>query len=212
MGLDLCVEGRALHGHEAEWESLVRRYFAAEDLSEADVDRFQSISQPAYASLGAPRVGSDTIADDWIAAKMADRMTREEAIAEHMGYHVIALVESDGVPKFSHAGLYEGVDETSFRGKFLELCTSVLSQQLIDDAWQHRMPDEAIDYGQSLFAAASDVKSGRTLEPRKPSFFRRLVGRSQSELSLNEQMEIVEAAGRWFVFWGSRGHPIRAYY
>lgn len=212
MGLDLCVEGRAIPGHETEWESLIHRFFAEEDISEAEHERFQSICQPAYESLGAPRVGTDTIADDWIAGQMADRMTREQAIAEYHGYHAIALLESDGLPKFTHAGLYEGVDETSFRGKFLESCTLVLTKQMIDDAWNHRMPHEAVTYGQKLLAAATDARNGKTLTPRKRSILSRIFGTSPDILPLDEQLDIVETAGRWFVFWGNQGHPILAYY
>jgi hypothetical protein len=212
MGLDLCVESRATPGHEAEWEMIVRRSFADGEISDAEFERFEAISQPAYASLGAPRVGIDVVANDWIAEKMADRMSREEAIAEYHGYYALTLVDSDGLPKYSHGGLYEGVDETSFRGSFLKDCTLVLGQHMIDDAWNHRMPDEAVNYGKALLASASDARNGKTLEVRKRSMLRALFGRSAENLPLEEQLNIVETAGRWFVFWGSRGHPIRAYF
>ena len=212
MGLDLCVEGRAIAGHEAEWESIIRRSFAEEEVSDDEVKRFLSISQPAYASLGAPRVGTDPEADDWIAAQMAGRMPREQAIAEHEGYYALALVESDGLPRFTHAGLYEGVDETSFRGKFLEACTLVLTEQMIEEAWEHRMPDEAVAYGTSLLAAAADARNRRASTRGKRSLLKTLFGGAPETSPLDEQLEIVEAAGRWYVFWGSRGHPIRAYF
>lgn len=212
MGLDLCVEGKAISGHEHEWDSLVRRFFADEELSDSEKDRFQCISQPAYASLDAPRVGTDAIANDWIADQMAGRMTREQAIAEYDGYYALALVKSDGLPKFTNAGLYESVDETSFRGKFLESCTQILTKKVIDDAWNHRMPDEAVAYGTSLIAAATDARNGKILVPRKPSIFRSLFGTSPEILPLSVQLDIVETAGRWFIFWGKHGHPIHAYY
>lgn len=212
MGLDLCVEGRAIPGYEAEWESIIRRFFAEEGLSDDEVERFESISLPAYASLGAPRVGSDPAADNWIADQMADRMGREQAIAENDGYYALALIESDGLPKFTNARSYEGVDETSLRGKFLESCTLVLTKKLIDAAWNHRMPNEAVTYGESLLAAAADARSGKTLSPRNPSMLRALFGSAPEIIPLDLQLDIVETAGRWFVFWGSRGHPIRAYY
>lgn len=212
MGLDLCVLGCAVRGHEIEWESIIRRYVAGEELSETEKERCESISQPAYASIGAPRVGSDPLADDWITALMADRMTREQAIAKFEGFYALALVKSDGLPKFSHGGLLEGVDETSFRGSFLESCTLILTKAIIEEAWNHRMPDEAVIYGKSLLAAAADARNDKTLVPPKPSIFRALFGRSSDFIPLDEQLDIVETAGRWFIFWGSRGHPIQAYY
>ncbi|MEM7781021.1 MAG: hypothetical protein AAF697_11590 [Pseudomonadota bacterium] len=212
MGLDLCVEGRAKPGHEAAWEVSIRRFFADEELSDAEIEHFQSISEPAYETLGAPRVGFDQSADDWIAGQMADRMTRQEAIAEFSGYHALSLIECDGLPKYTHAGLYEGVDETSFRGKWLETCVHVLSNETISEAWSHRMPDEAVNYGNALLSAAAEARKGNIQNRSKPSFLRRIFGTPPDTLPIEEQLDIVETAGRWFVFWGSRGHPIRAYY
>ena len=212
MGLDLCVEGRAIPGHEVEWESLIRRFIREDELSEDEIERFQSISLPAYAALDAPRVGSDPAADDWIANQMADRMSREQALTEYNGYYALALIQCDGLPKFTNSGLYEGVDETSFRGKFLESCNMVLSKKMIEEAWNHRMPQEAVAYGKSLLAAATDARNGNTFVPRRPSILRALFGGQPEIIPLDQQLDIVETAGRWFVFWGSRGHPIRAYY
>ncbi len=212
MGLDLCVEGKAIPGHEVEWESIVRRSFADEEISDAEVERFLSISQSAAVSLGSPRVGIDQVADDWVAEQMAGRMTREQAIAEYNGSHILTLVESDGLPRFTHAGLYEGVDETSFRGKFLGTCTLVLTEQMINAAWDHRMPDEAVAYGQSLLAAATVARKAKASRRGMLSALRAFFIRSPEADPLDEQLDIVETAGRWFVFWGSRGHPIRAYY
>ena len=212
MGLDLCVEARANPGHETEWESTVCRFFADEELSDAELERFRSISQPAYASLGAPRVGSDAIADNWIATQLADQMSREQAIAEYDGFYALSLINSDGLPQFTHAGLYEGVDETSFRGSFLESCVQILSKQLIDEAWNHRMPDEAITYGKALLAAVDDARNGKTLTPKKPSMFAAFFRSVPDKLPIDDQLDIVDTAGRWFVFWGNQGHPIRAYY
>lgn len=212
MGLDLCVEGKAMPGHETEWEVLIRRFFAGEEPTDADRERFQAISQPAYASLGAPRVGFDPGADDWIADKAAGRMTRDQAIAEYHGYHVLALVVCDGLPKYTHAGLYEGVDETSFRGAFLSDCSSILTKAMIDAASEHRMPDDAVAYGEALLAAADEARQHKVGSPRKQPFWRGLIGKQPEAVALDDQLDIVETAGRWFVFWGSRGHPIHAYF
>jgi hypothetical protein len=212
MGLDLCVEARAIPGHETEWERIMSRFFADEGISEAELERFEAISQPAYAVLGAPRVGMDAKADDWIAEQMAGRMTREEAITEYHGHYALSLIESDGLPKYSHGGLYEGVDDTSFRGSFFTDCTLVLTQAMIDAAWNHRMPEQAVEYGEALLAAALQASRGNPIGKVKRSFLNRLLGRSTEAISLKDQLDIVETAGRWFVFWGSQGHPIRAYF
>jgi hypothetical protein len=92
MGLDLIVEGCAKPGDEREWRHLLERSFAAEELSQAEIVRFQEISIPGYARISAPRVGQDRTANEWI----LDRKPRtpEEAAAvlkESEGYYAVRL-------------------------------------------------------------------------------------------------------------------------
>lgn len=220
MGLDLVVEGCAKTGCEAEWRRLVERSFGDEPLSDADRDRFGEISTPAYEAIGAPRVGYDEVADQWIIkAQKAD--TEEAAAAvlrDFHSYYVLRLVQCDGVPEFSNGGLYDGVDETSFRGAFLTGCGDVLSARLIEDAWNHKMPEAAVAYGQALLAAADEAEARGPPPPSpssRPGFLARL-GLARPKPARSEpfpdQLKIVRAAGRWFVFWGERGHPIRAWF
>lgn len=214
MGLDLVPEGCAKPGFEAEWRRLAERAFRDEDLSDADVARFNQISIPAYERTGAPRVGADPAADAWMIE--ARKAVGEDQIAavlkEFDGYHVLRLAKCDGVPMYSHGGLYDGVDETSFRGAFLSDCRSVLSDAAIEDAWNHKMPDEAVAYGQALLAAADAVSTGaaRSEPPKKGLLARLGLAKAPRDTPSDEQLKIVRAAGRWFVFWGERGHPIRA--
>jgi hypothetical protein len=220
MGLDLVVEGCARPGHEAEWRRTLERTFEDEDLTDAEIARFHEISIPAYERLGAPRVGYDAAADAWIIeAKKVD--TPEEVAAllkDFHGYYAIALVKCDGVPAYTHAGLYEGVDETSFRGKFLEACGDVLTEDQITAAWDHKLPEAAIAYGRALLAAADKAEAAGP-PPPKPPPKRGLLARlglgarkPVEPMPFAEQLEVVQAAGRWFVFWGERGHPIRAWF
>lgn len=219
MGLDLVVEGCARPGREAEWRRTLERAFGNDELSEADVARFAEISIPPYERVGAPRVGYDSAADTWIIeAKKASTLEEiAEILKDFHGYYALRLVKCDGVPEYSHGGLYEGLDETSFRGAFLTGCDDVLEKDLIDKAWGHKFPEEAVGYGQALLAAASVAPATRpspeTLPPKRRFFSRLGLGKKASEpIPLEEQLKIVEAAGRWFVFWGERGHPIRAWF
>jgi hypothetical protein len=66
MGLDLVVEGCAKPGHGDEWRQLLERSFADQELSTAEAARFQEISIPGYERIGAPRVGHDNAANQWI--------------------------------------------------------------------------------------------------------------------------------------------------
>ena len=197
MGLDLVVEGCAKPGHEQEWRELLERSFADKQLSDAEVTRFQEISIPGYQRIGAPRVGLDPAANEWILqARMAT--TPEEIAAvlkEFHGYYTVRVVNCDGVPKYSNAGLYEGADDTSFRGAFLNDCRDVLTR------------------GRSLLTAADAAESEGRSEKRRRGIFSFLgLSKEREPMPIADQTDIVRAAGRWFIFWGERGHPIRAWF
>jgi hypothetical protein len=133
-------------------------------------------------------------------------------LKEFAGYYVVRLVECDGVPKHSHGGLYEGADETSFRGAFLEDCEDVVNPNLLEEAWEHKFPEEAVAYGKALLASAEAAeRAGRA--PRRRSFLARLGWTKEREpMPITEQLDIARAAARWFIFWGERGHAIRAWF
>ena len=107
--------------------------------------------------------------------------------------------------------LYEGIDETSFRGSFLEDCRDVIDLQLLEAAWENKLPEAAIDYGKALLAAANAAEAPPA-PVRKGLLSRFGFRKSPDRLPLPEQLDIVRAAGRWFIFWGERGHPVRAYF
>jgi hypothetical protein len=212
VGLDLVVEGCAKPGHEPEWRRALERVFAEKELSKAEIARFQEISVPAYQRVGAPRVGFDAAADAWIikARKVQTPEDVLKTLKEFHGYYVLRLVQCDGVPMYSNGGLYGGVDETSFRGAFLKDCKAVLGNDLLNEAWGHKFPDAAAAYGLALLAAA-DAAERSPLEPRLSFLSRIGLAKSAEPLPLSEQLDIVRAAGRWFIFWGERGHAIRAW-
>lgn len=216
MGLDLTVEGCPKPGREREWRELLERSFADEELSPTEIARFQEIAIPAYERIGAPRVGFDKAADDWI-LEAREAKTPEEAdliLREFHGHYALRLVQCDGVPTYSSGGMYEGADETSFRGAFLEDCSGVLSKELRSEAWNHKFPEQAIAYGKALLAAADFAETtGKTTNQARPTLLSRLgIARHEPLTPLTEQLDIVRSAGRWFIFWGERGHAIRAWY
>jgi hypothetical protein len=215
MGLDLVVEGCAKAGNEDEWRQLLERSFADEVLSEAEVARFQEICIPGHERIGAPRVGFDMAANQWILEARKAKSPEEVAavLKEFSGFYVVRLVKCDGVPKYSSAGAYEGADETSFRGAFLSDCGDVLNKDLLNDAWNHKFPEQAIAYGKALLAAAeaAEIVGGM---PKKRSTLLSLLGlgKQREPMAIAKQIDIVRAAGRWFLFWGERGHAIRAWF
>jgi len=212
MGLDLIVEGCTKPGHEHEWRQLLERSFADEELSKAEVARFQEICIPGYERIGAPRVGYDNAANQWI-LEARNAKTPEDVAAvlkEFEGYYVVRLVECDGVPKYSHGGLYTGADETSFRGAFLNDCQDVLSEDLLNEAWNNKFPEEAVAYGKALLAAAE--AAGRGPMRRRTLLSRLGLAKESEPVAIADQLDIARATGRWFIFWGERGHPVRAWF
>lgn len=214
MGLDLVVEGCPKPGYEHEWRRQLKRSFADEELSESEVARFQEICVPAHERIDAPRVGHNDAANQWILKARNAKTPEDEAavLKEFDGYYVVRLVECDGVPKYSSGGSYEGADETSFRGAFLNDCKDVLSKALLNEAWNHKFPEEAVEYGKALLAAAGAEDAGRTSTRRRTLFSRLGLVKESEPMPIAEQLDIVRAAGRWFIFWGERGHAIRAWF
>jgi hypothetical protein len=215
MGLDLVVEGCAKPGHEDEWRRLLERSFSDKELSETEVARFGEICIPGYERIGAPRAGYDDAANQWI-MKAQKAETPEDvaaALKKFEGYYVVRLVECDGVPKYSHGGLYEGADETSLRGTFLNDCKDVLSKNLLNEAWNHKFPEQAIAYGKRLLAAADAAEANGRVPTLGRTLLSRLgLAKEREPVAIADQLDIVRSAGRWFVFWGERGHPVRAWF
>ena len=118
-------------------------------------------------------------------------------LKEFEGYYVVRLVKCDGVPTYSHGGLYEGADETSFRGAFLNDCRDVLSKALLKEAWNHKLPEEAVAYGKRLLAAADTAEaSGRVPMLRRTLLSRLGLSKEREPVAIADQLDIVRSAGR----------------
>lgn len=167
-----------------------------------------------YQHIGAPRVGHDSTANQWILEARKAKTPEEFAavLKEFDGYYAVRLIKCDGVPAYSNGGLYDGAAETSFRGSFLNDCQDVLSKDLLNDAWNHKFPDEAVAYGKALLAAADAAETDKGPKPRRSILSRLGVTKKREPITMAEQLDIVRSAGRWYVFWGERGHPIRAWF
>jgi hypothetical protein len=199
MGLDLIVEGCAKPGHEDEWRQLLKRSFADKELSELEVARFQEICIPGHERIGAPRVGYDDAANQRILKARNAKIPEDEAavLKQFEGYYVVRLVEYDGVPKYSNGGLYEGADETSFRGVFLNDCQDVLSKDLLNEAWNHKFPEQAVAFGKALLAAAKAAEAAGRAPKQRRTFLSRLgLAKEREPVAIAEQLDIVRAAGR----------------
>jgi hypothetical protein len=212
MGLDLLVLGKPKQGFESDFEQIVAQLQKNESLSPSEENRFRENVTRPFEELGAPRVGFDPDANDWMVRSyrdQSDQTPEDQIIRDNHDYHVLSLLHGscDGVTHYTHGGLYEGVDLTSFRGAFLSECVDYLDKTVLNKAWTTVMtPDEAISYGTTLLASLTDPP-----KEVKRGFFSKLLSR-RKKATLEEQKLILTAAGKWYVFWGSRGHYIQAYF
>ena len=226
MGLDCVPLGRAKPGLEAEWQTIMAELYAGKQISDETRERLIEISIAAYEAVGAPIVGTDSAADAWALKHKPDdsEATDAEFLQQMAGYRVLDLVPKGcaGLPKYCNAPLYDEVDETSFRGAFLNDCEPIIGEELLARAWTDFMsPEEAVAYGQALLEAAAEARQAGSLPQvpaeKKKGLIGKLFGGSskkpaEREVSLKDQLDILEAAGAWYRFWGELGHPIWANY
>jgi hypothetical protein len=214
VGLDLTVEGCAKPGFEPEWRRLLQRSFAGEELSNGDTARFQEISVPGYQRLGAPQVGFDSAADAWIIEKRKAETPadRTAVLREFHGYYVLRLAQCDGGRNIPTAAC----TTASTRQVSAAIFSKVVQMSLARTYWT--TPGTAkcqkrVAYGRGLLAAADAAEAAGRAPQSRTSFLSRIgLTRASAPIPIAEQLNIVRAAGRWFIFWGERGHPIHAYF
>src|SRR4029077_2329172 len=99
----------------------------------------------------------------------ADKTLTEQIFIERMrGFYVLDLVTPcDGLPRYTngHAGGY--VERYAFRGQFLKDCTEIISSDLLDSRWGSRLPEDTVQYGDSLHEAASRFASSEGIDTAK---------------------------------------------
>ncbi len=169
--------------------------------------RFNAIALPPYASLDAPVVGQHAAADAWALEKAIasglDADKAREHLAKMAGFHVLALLPPcDGLPVYSHGELGYYVDQTSFRGAFLDLCKDILPEHHRLAVWGVMTAPNLLDYGTALseLAATFAVKHGLT-----DQLGQRILD-WEDETALATQLHIVDSLARWAIFWGKKGH------
>ena len=209
MGLDWIVAAKAKPGYEQEYVTLRKKIsWNLPFLNRKWKRRIDEIVAAPYTKVGAPQVGFDEIATDWALQQYADTersdCTREEFLEQLHGYYVVQLAKSPGAPPFTHGGLYDGVDYTSFRGSCVMSCSELITEDLTNRGYLSFAPTEAILYGKSLFERASTIASLKGLDATTA----RSDPHNDPLESLAGQLEIFRSASEWFHYWGEAGHGI----
>ena len=213
MGLDWNPGNRPKPGHEEEF---VRLYYAIDDTKsdierEALLERFQEISITAFETLGAPRVGHDAAADDWIREKFEQNkpdIALEEWMEQFKDFWVLPLVpRCDGLPWYTNGSPGGYVEQYAFRGKFLDDCEHIIGDELLQSGYVSKLPDELLQYGKALIERAEAFAAEKVINlaeldqtmPKDPD-------------SDEFRLHVVVSAGRWCIFWAERGHFLDSYW
>ncbi len=128
----------------------------------------------------------------------------DEWLAEVKGQYVVqVLPPCDGIPRYSGGGMgYTGHE--SFRAEFLKDCINIIGEDLLDEAFLHKLPPDLVDYGKRLGRAAVAFAKTHGLDPKTAD--------SEEPNSDEFRLNVVVAAAKWCVFWGSRGHYLEPDY
>lgn len=161
---------------------------------------------PTYETIKAPRVGRDKEADEWIKSRyneLEQKPPLEKFLQEHDGYYVIELAkEQDGVPVY----VAMGQDENVFRGQFLYDCIDLIGEDLVNEAWETKQADEALDYGNKLMAVADKLAKEHNLEYLKTQ----RLPPDKDEDTIESKLHIVYSLAKWLIFYGKNGHGYEA--
>lgn len=215
MGLDMLPLSKPKTGFECEFDQLFQSIFrksqgATHGDRDATVARFQEITIAPYEVLGAPRVGEDNVADEWLETKLREMdggITFDELKRRMTGYYVLDLVPPcDGLPVYTNCemGLVEAY---SFRGSFLADCDAVLDDETIGRAWTPMKAEELVAYGERLREKAARYAAEHGVSD--------VIGERRPDCDLDQPCglaHIVDSAGRWCIFWGRRGFGLEPWY
>lgn len=197
-----------------ERKGFLGRMFAAKEDPAPLIERFQEISIPPFQAIGAPVVGTDTAADDWVRRLYSEGRiesvdSEAAAISAMTGYHVMEIMpECDGFPIYTHDGLYEGVTRASFRGAFLNDCQDVIGDDLHGQAWMAMLADELAAWGRGMRICADEYAD-------KQDVAHVLGDRTwqwTDENAPEAKAHIIDQAARWALWWSDRGHGSEPYF
>ena len=221
MCLDMRPMGKPKPGFENRFKQIVRIIEGKEKQKISFFDKLKGKKEKnkeellkewfanqiqSYETIKAPKVGRDKEADEWIKNKyeeLDEKPPFDEFLNEYQGYYVIELAkEKDGVPVYT--SLWQ--DKNVFRGKFLEGCEDLIGVDLVDEAWNTKLGEETLDYGNRLMKIANKIAAEKKLEYLKDQRF----PPGTDEGSIESKLHIVFSLAKWLIFYGKNGHGYEA--
>ena len=221
MGLDMRPMGKPKPGFEKRFVEIFEMV-SQDKIPEASLfDKLKGKKLPSkdellqewfagqiqtYETIKAPRVGRDKEADDWIRNKyneLEQKPSLDEFLREHNGHYVIELAkEQDGVPVY----IAMGQDENVFRGQCLSDCVDIIGEDLVNEAWETKLADHTLDFGNRLMSVADKLAKEKNLEYLKTQ----RLPPDTDEDSIESKLHIVFSLAKWLIFYGKNGHGYEA--
>jgi hypothetical protein len=197
---------KAKRGHEREFADLFRKLqVAKESRRDQLLQWFADVTEPAYALIGAPCVGTDEVADAWLRAKVekSNRLEELDAIAADMaGTYVLDLLPPcEGFPVYRSS---LEVERYTFHAELLRATSDELGVELCELAYTMMLPEALSDYATRLFVTADRFAADHKLPEhvatiREPVFPEGTDGR---------RGHVLYAAAKWCEYWSVRGHGL----
>jgi hypothetical protein len=196
-------------GYEKEFLDLFHELGTATGAKRERVMKwFANVAVPAYETLGAPRVGFDAEADDWL----HDRLVKsgrdgelDQIRVEMHGYNVLELMPPcDGFPVYSNHKADERLDRYSFHAELLAGVADALGTELCERAHTMMLPDAHEEFAVRLHEVAAAFSAEHEL-PDHVATIREPV---YPEGSVERRGHLLFAAAKWCTFWSLRGHGL----
>jgi len=217
MGLDMRPMGKPKPGFEERFLEIYRIIKGIDKQHISFIDRLKGKRLPTndellnefynniittYETVKAPKIGRDKEANDW-ARNLYEKTDKEISFEEYLNnygeFYVLDLAkELDGIPVYCSIGQ----DENVFRGQFLKDCIDLIGENLVNEAWESKLADETLDYGNRLMQAADIIAQKHNLQHLKSQ---RLPPEDTDE-TLDSKLHVIYSLAKWLIFYGKNGH------
>jgi hypothetical protein len=199
-------------GYETEYVDLFHKLVAATGARRARVmGWFASVTEPPFATIGAPRIGHDAEADEWLRARMEKqgRLAELAAMQAAMhGDHVLEIMPPcDGFPVYSNYRISEDLDRYSFHAELLGG-----AQDVLGELWQRAHEMMLVDDHRAFAEQLLDVAIGFAHEHGLPGEVETIREPVFPEGTLERTAHVLFAAAKWCWYWSERGYGLAVSY
>lgn len=207
MALDWEPLPKPKPGQEREFEDLFHKLEGARgQRRDRLLEWFANVSDPAFTLIGAPRVGYDESADEWLVTRVEKQQRTaelEEIQREMRGYCVLALLPPcDGFPVYSNYITSDSLERYAFNAELVIAERELIGDALWERAHTAMLPDGLAEFAEKLHEAAQRF----VIEQGLPSHVETIREPVFPEGSQERRGHVLFAAAKWATYWSYRGH------